>query len=86
MFYPELDEKESVVLPFVKQLLQAPFLLGELVIDLPDVHRLQIGVTVARVGLADMHEQVLVELERQKCISGDKRNQIWQTSSLLMSS
>lgn len=38
MFYPELDKKESVVWPFVKQLLQASFLLWELVVDLPDVH------------------------------------------------
>lgn len=75
MFYPELDEKESVVWPFVKKLLQASFLLRELVIDLPDVHRLQIGVAVARVGLADVHEQVLVELERQKCISGYEQSQ-----------
>ncbi len=44
MFYPELDEKESIVWPFVKQLLQASFLLWEFVVDLPDVHRLQIGV------------------------------------------
>ncbi len=75
MFYPELDEKESVVWPFVEQLLQSTFLLGELVVDLPDVHRLQIGVAVARVGLADVHEQVLVELERQKCISGSGQSQ-----------
>lgn len=52
--------------PFVKELFQAPLLLRELVIDLPDVHRLQIGVTIAGVGLADVHKQVLVELERQK--------------------
>ncbi len=75
MFYPELDEKESIVWPFVKQLLQASFLLWEFVVDLPDVHRLQIGVAVARVGLADVHKQVLVELERQKCISGDEQSQ-----------
>ncbi len=75
MLYPELDEKEGVVRPFIKQLLQASFLLRELVVDLPDVHRLQIGVAVARVGLADVHEQVLVELGRQKCISGGEQSQ-----------
>lgn len=83
MFYPELDEKESVGWPLVKQLFQAPFLLWELVIDLPDVHRLQIGVAVARIGLADMHKQVLVELEKQKCISGNERIQKWQMFHLL---
>lgn len=61
--------------PFVKQILQASLLLRELVVDLPDVHRLQIGVAVARVGLADVHEQVLVELKRQKYISGVERSQ-----------
>lgn len=61
--------------PFVEQLLQASFLLRELVVDLSDVHRLQIGVAVARVGLADVHKQVLVELERQKCITGHERSQ-----------
>lgn len=75
IFYPELDEKESVVWPFVKQILQASLLLWELVVDLPDVHRLQIGVAVAWVGLADVYKQVLVELKRQKCISGVERSQ-----------
>lgn len=70
--YPELYEKESIVWPFVKQLLQSSLLLWELVIDLPDVHRLQIWVTVAWVGLANMYKQVLVELKRQKCISGNE--------------
>ena len=46
----------------VKELLQTPLPLGELVVDLPDVHRLQVGVAVAGVGLADVHKQVLVEL------------------------
>lgn len=40
MPYPELDEKESIVWPFVKKVLQASFLLWELVIDLPNIHRL----------------------------------------------
>ena len=62
MLYPELDKKESVVWPFVKQLLQASFLLRELVVDLPDVHTLQQGVAVARAALADVHKQVLVVL------------------------
>lgn len=83
MFYPKLDEKESVVWPFVKQLPQASFLFWELVVDLSDIHRLQIGVAVARVGLANVHKQVLVELERQKCISGNEQSQKWQVSSLL---
>lgn len=42
--------------PFVEKLLEAPFLLREFVIDLPDVHRLQIGVAVGRVGLSDVNK------------------------------
>lgn len=61
--------------PFVKKLLQASLLLRELVVDLPDVHRLQTGVAVAGVGLADVYEQVLVKLEKQKCLSGGEPSQ-----------
>lgn len=64
MCYPEFDEKESIVWPFVKQLLQASFLLRELVVDLSYVHGLQVGVAVAGVGLPNVHKQVLVELQR----------------------
>lgn len=53
--------------PFVKQLLEASLLFRELVVDLPDIHRLQVGIAVARVGLADVDKQVLVKLGRQKC-------------------
>lgn len=56
IFYPKLDKKESILGPFVEKFLEAPFLLREFVIDLPDVHRLQIGVAVGRVGLADVHK------------------------------
>ena len=38
---PELDKEERRLWPFVIQLFQAPFLLREFVVDLPDVHRLQ---------------------------------------------
>ena len=38
---PELDEEEGVARPLLVQLLQAPGLLGELVLYLPHVHRLQ---------------------------------------------
>lgn len=75
MSYPELDEEKRIVGPFVKKLLQASFLLWELVVDLPDVHRLQIGVAVAWVGLANVYEQVLVELDKQKYLSGGERRQ-----------
>lgn len=61
--------------PFVKKLLQASLLLRELVIDLPNVHRLQTGVAVAGVGLADVYEQVLVKLKKQKCLSGGEPSQ-----------
>lgn len=54
--------------PFVKQLLEAPLLFRELVVDLPDIHRLQVGVAVTWVRLADVDKQVFVKLERQKCL------------------
>lgn len=79
MPYPKLDKKKSIVWPFVKKLLQASFLLWELVVDLPNIHWLQIGVAVAWIGLANVNEQVLVKLERQKkkkeqkCLSGAKK-------------
>lgn len=78
MSYPKLDKKESIVWPFVKKLLQASFLLWKLVVDLPNIHRLQIGVAVAWIGLADVYKQVLVKLERQKCLSGGEQSQKWQ--------
>lgn len=61
--------------PFVKKLLQASLLLRELVVDLPNVHRLQTGIAVAGVGLADVYEQVLVKLWKQKCLSGGEPSQ-----------
>lgn len=60
--HPELDEKESVWLPFLKQLLQPSLLLRKLIIYLPDVHCLQVRVTEGGVGLTDVHKQVLVKL------------------------
>ncbi len=60
--HPELDQVESVLWAFGEQLLKAALLLGELVVDLPDVHTLQQGVAVARAALADVHKQVLVVL------------------------
>lgn len=45
--YPEFDKEEGVSWPPFKELLQAPFLLRELVIDLPDIHCLEVGVIVA---------------------------------------
>lgn len=60
--HPELDQVESILRPLPKQLLEAPFLLWELVIYLPDVHTLQQWVAVAGVGLTDVDKQVLVVL------------------------
>lgn len=68
--------------PFVEQVLQASFLLWELVVDLSDVHRLQIGIAVARVGLANVHKQVLVELGRPKCITGDEQMPLVRVAKL----
>lgn len=45
--YPEFDKEEGIGWPPFKELLQAPFLLRELVIDLPDIHCLEVGVIVA---------------------------------------
>ena len=50
----------------VKEFLQTSLPLGELVVYLPDVHRLQVGVAVAGVGLPDVDKQVLVELGRDR--------------------
>ena len=58
--YPELDQEEGVLWPLLVELLQAALLLRELVVDLPDVHRLQHRVAVARVRLADVHEKVFM--------------------------
>lgn len=66
MSYPKLNQEESVVRPFFKELLQAPLLLWKLVIDLPNIDGLQAGVGVARVGLTDVHKQVLIKLEKQQ--------------------
>lgn len=60
--YPELDQVEGVLRTLGEELLQAPLLLGELVVDLPDVHALQQGVAVAGAALVDVHKQVLVVL------------------------
>lgn len=44
---PEFDKEEGISWPPFKELLQAPFFLRELVIDLPDIHCLEVGVIVA---------------------------------------
>lgn len=49
-----------------EQLLEATLLLGEFVVNLPDIHTLQQGVAVARAALADVHKQVLVVLGGRK--------------------
>lgn len=64
--HPKLDEIESVLRALCKQLLQAAFLLWELVVDLPDVHTLQQGVAVAGIALIDVYKQVLVALRSGK--------------------
>lgn len=61
--HPELHEKESILGPLPKELLQPALLLGELVVDLADVHRLQQRVAVGMVGVADVHEEVFVVLQ-----------------------
>lgn len=67
---PELDQVESVLRALAEQLLQAAFLFGEFVVDLPDVDALQQRVAVAQAALADVHKQVLVVLRGRR---GEKR-------------
>lgn len=64
--YPELDKEEGISWPPFKQLLQAPFFLRELVIDLSDIHCLEIGIIVARTWLPNVHEQVFVILQEKE--------------------
>lgn len=64
--HPELDQVEGVLRALAEQVLEASLLLGELVVDLSDVHTLEQGVAVARVALADVHKQVLVVLRGNK--------------------
>lgn len=61
--HPELDEEKRVGRPLLKQLLHPSLLLRELIVDLSDVHCLQVRITEGRVGLSDVHKQVLVKLE-----------------------
>lgn len=73
--YPELDQVEGVLWALIKQLLQTSLLLGELVVDLPDVHTLQQRIAVAQAALADVHKKVLVVLRREKHLNQtDARN------------
>lgn len=80
---PELDQKEGVLRTLVIQLLKAPLLLRKLVIDLPDVHRLQEWVCIGRRA-TNVHKQVLVtrvsillklhegrELDEAQLVGGD---------------
>lgn len=60
--YPELDQEKGVLGPPLIELLQATFLLRELVIDLADVHCLQQRVAVRGVRLSNVHKEVLAIL------------------------
>ncbi len=60
--HPKFDEEEGVLRALLVQLLESSRLLGELVVDLSDVHRLQQRVAVRGVGLADVHKQVFAVL------------------------
>lgn len=59
---PELHEEEGYLRSFVVQLLEAAFLLRELVVNLPHVHCLQEGIRVRR-RTSYVDEQVLVVLK-----------------------
>lgn len=62
--------------PVLIQLLETSFLLGELVVNLPDVYGLQHRVTVAGVGWANMHKQMLILQEETS--KGKKRRETWR--------
>ena len=61
--HPELDKEEGAGGALVEQLPQPPRSLGELVIDLPHIHGLQVGLGRGGVRLADVHKQVLIILQ-----------------------
>lgn len=71
--YPELHEEKGIGGSAFKELLEAALLLGELVVDLVDVHGFEVGVAVAGARLADVHEQVLVVLWAQESWSEGPR-------------
>lgn len=60
--HPELDEEEGIRGPLLVELLQATLLLGEFVVDLTHIHRLQGRVREGGVRLADVHKQVFAVL------------------------
>lgn len=61
--HPEFDEEERVLGAFLIKLFEAALLLWELVVNLPDVHSLQQGVTVRGVGLSNVDKQVFAVLQ-----------------------
>lgn len=64
--YPELHEEKGVGRSPFKELLETTLPLGELVVNLADVHGFEVGVAVAGARLADVHEQVLIVLWTEK--------------------
>ena len=54
--YPELHKEKGIGGSTFKELLEAALLLGELVVDLVDVHGFEVGVTVAGARLANVHK------------------------------
>lgn len=79
---PEFDQKESTLRAFIIELLES-LLLGKLVVNLPDLHRLQHRVGGQRQRLSNVHEEMLVavavrwlhegrELHQPKLVGGDR--------------
>lgn len=62
--HPEFHQEESVLRPFLIQLFEPTLLLGELVVDLPDVHSLEERVAVGGVGLSYVDKQMFAVLRR----------------------
>ena len=71
---PELDEEECVVWPFFIQLLQASFLLRELVVNLPHIYGLQHRVIVARVWWADVYKKMFILSEGKRSDKKDRKD------------
>lgn len=61
--HPEFNKEKRILWAFLVKLFQAAFLLRELVVDLPDVHSFEKGVTIGGVGLSNVNKQVFAVLQ-----------------------
>lgn len=64
--HPKLYKEKGILGAFAKELLQAPLLFGEFIINLTNIHRLQQGIVVGVICLSDVHKEMLVVLDRKR--------------------